>query len=106
MLRALAGLSLSLSLLLGCWGCGGGKKSPANAATQPVAEGGKACSSHADCATGEMCAGPEGCETAWTCVKAQACTNDAVEYCSCGGETIHGSGTCPPAPYKHRGACP
>jgi len=29
-----------------------------------------------------------------------------VTYCGCDGQTFQGSGSCPPRPYSHRGACP
>jgi len=91
--------------LVGC----GAKAPPATVQpVQPEADASPArhCESQADCRAGEMCAGPEGCDVAWTCVPAQPCTRDAMLYCACDGETVHGSSTCPPRPYRHRGACP
>lgn len=71
---------------------------------EPQAEG-TPCTSAADCAQGEMCTGPEGCDVAWTCQPSRACTRDLRPYCGCDGRTIHGSGSCPPAPYSRRGEC-
>lgn len=72
----------------------------------PAAEAeGTPCTSSADCAQGEMCSGPEGCDVTWTCQPAGPCTRDLVTYCGCDGQTIQGSGSCPPAPYSHRGEC-
>lgn len=65
----------------------------------------KTCTSNADCGDDEMCAGPAGCDVPWTCQQHRPCTMDLRAYCSCEGETIHGSGSCPPAPYKHAGEC-
>jgi len=64
------------------------------------------CTSNADCAAGEMCSGPEGCDVPWTCGPARPCTKDLVFYCGCDGKEHQGSGSCPPAPYKHKGPCP
>lgn len=63
------------------------------------------CTSNDDCEEGEMCAGPAGCDIPWTCQPMRPCTRDLRQYCSCDGETIEGSGSCPPAPYKHPGPC-
>lgn len=63
------------------------------------------CTSQADCDDGEMCTGPAGCNIPWTCEPMRPCTKDLRAYCSCEGETIEGSGSCPPAPYKHVGPC-
>lgn len=63
------------------------------------------CTSNADCASNQMCAGPEGCDVQWTCQPQRACTRDLRMYCSCRGETVSGSGSCPPEPYSHRGPC-
>jgi hypothetical protein len=86
--------------------CGGKGPAPATGAVTGSADAGaRACTARADCAEDEMCAGPPGCGVAWTCVPERPCTMDLRAYCSCDGETIHGSGTCPPAPYQHAGEC-
>jgi hypothetical protein len=64
------------------------------------------CKSNADCGAGEMCSGAEGCDAPWTCVPSRPCTRDMVVYCGCDGQEHRGSGSCPPAPYKHKGPCP
>lgn len=66
----------------------------------------KTCTTNEDCGQEEMCAGPAGCEVPWTCQPPRPCTMDLRAFCSCEGETIYGSSTCPPAPYKHAGECP
>ena len=63
------------------------------------------CTSSSDCPEGQLCAGEEGCDVAWTCQPPRPCTRDLVTYCGCSGETVQGSGSCPPEPYVHRGAC-
>lgn len=63
------------------------------------------CTSNDDCEDDEMCTGPAGCDIPWTCEAQRPCTRDLRQYCSCDGETIEGSGSCPPAPYKHPGPC-
>jgi len=63
------------------------------------------CRSSSECAQGEICVGEEGCDKVWTCEPARGCTRDLVTYCSCDGETVQGSGSCPPEPYSHRGPC-
>ena len=63
------------------------------------------CTSSSECAQGERCTGDEGCDQLWTCQPTVGCTRDLVTYCSCGGETVQGSGSCPPEPYAHRGPC-
>lgn len=63
------------------------------------------CTSNDDCEDDEMCTGPAGCDIPWTCEPQRPCTKDLRQYCSCEGETIEGSGSCPPAPYKHPGPC-
>ena len=64
------------------------------------------CSSNADCGAGEVCGAFEGCgPAARRCTPDRACTKDLVEYCGCDGKTIQGSGSCPPAPFTHRGPC-
>jgi hypothetical protein len=35
----------------------------------------------------------------------RACTRDLALFCGCNGLTFRGSSTCPPQPFKHRGAC-
>lgn len=75
-----------------------------DATDAPPAEG-RTCQSNADCGDEEMCFGPEGCDVAWTCQPLRPCTRDLVVYCGCDGERHEGSGTCPPAPYAHRGPC-
>jgi len=66
---------------------------------------GSPCSSGADCPDGMMCTGEIGCDVSWTCQPARPCTRDLVQYCGCDGETIQGSGSCPPAPFSARGPC-
>jgi len=63
------------------------------------------CRSSSECAQGEICVGEAGCDQVWTCEPSRACTRDLVVYCSCRGETVQGSGSCPPEPYAHRGPC-
>jgi len=76
-------------------------ESPAPDPADPVL-----CSSNADCGAGQMCASFEGCgPAARRCAPDMACTKDLVEYCGCDGKTISGSGSCPPAPFTHRGPC-
>lgn len=70
----------------------------------PPAEG-RTCQTSADCGDEEMCFGEAGCDTPWTCQPLRPCTRDLVVYCGCDGERHEGSGSCPPAPYAHRGAC-
>lgn len=65
----------------------------------------KTCTSNEDCEEGTFCSGPAGCDIPWTCVEPRPCTMDLRAFCSCDGETIYGSSTCPPAPYKHPGEC-
>ena len=65
----------------------------------------KTCTSNEDCEEGTFCSGPAGCDIPWTCVELRPCTMDLRAFCSCEGETIRGSSTCPPAPYKHAGEC-
>lgn len=65
----------------------------------------KTCTSNEDCEDGTFCTGPAGCVVPWTCEPMRPCTMDLRPYCSCEGETIEGSGTCPPAPYLHAGPC-
>ncbi len=72
------------------------------ASVNPSATG---CRSSSECAQGEICSGAEGCDQVWTCEPARACTRDLVTYCNCDGETVQGSGSCPPEPYAHRGPC-
>jgi hypothetical protein len=74
-------------------------------ATEPEPTATGVCQSADDCAEGEMCTGPEGCDEPWTCQPMRPCTRDLVVYCSCEGETVRGSGSCPPEPYAHRGPC-
>jgi hypothetical protein len=33
------------------------------------------------------------------------CTPDFATFCSCRGETVHGSSSCPPEPYERFGPC-
>lgn len=68
-------------------------------------DGQTTCTSNEDCGPEEMCAGPAGCDVPWTCQPHRPCTMDLRAFCSCEGETIRGSSTCPPAPYKHAGEC-
>lgn len=63
------------------------------------------CTASSDCPDGQQCYGEAGCETAWTCQDPRPCTRDLVTYCSCNGETVQGSGSCPPEPYARRGSC-
>lgn len=65
----------------------------------------RTCRQQSDCSGGEMCIGPEGCGVPWTCVPSMGCTADFAPFCSCRGVTVHGSSSCPPEPYAHRGAC-
>lgn len=71
----------------------------------PPGEEEHTCTSHDDCEEGEMCTGPAGCDIPWTCARERPCTRDLRQYCSCEGKTIEGSGSCPPAPYRHPGPC-
>ena len=64
------------------------------------------CTRDADCGAGEMCHGAQGCDVPWTCGAPRPCTKDLVFYCGCDGKDHQGSGTCPPAPYAHKGRCP
>lgn len=64
-----------------------------------------ACTSQSDCPEGQLCAGEAGCDSVWTCQDPRPCTRDLVTYCACSGETVQGSGSCPPEPYERRGAC-
>lgn len=66
---------------------------------------GTPCTRFDDCEQGEICAGPEGCDVVWTCQPSRACTRDLVTYCGCDGQTMQGSGSCPPGPYSRRGEC-
>jgi hypothetical protein len=66
---------------------------------------GEPCEDSSDCSEGEMCTGPQGCDVQWTCQPSRPCTKDLQTYCSCEGETVRGSGSCPPVPYLHRGFC-
>lgn len=67
-----------------------------------VADGG-ACQTGSDCASG-TCEG--GCGGAGTCMsRMRACTTDLVEMCSCSGQTIRGSSSCPGTRIASRGAC-
>lgn len=65
----------------------------------------KTCTTNADCGENEFCTGPAGCVVPWTCQPARPCTMDYRAFCGCDGTTIHGSGTCPPGPYRHAGEC-
>lgn len=71
----------------------------------PEGEEEETCTSQADCGDDEMCSGPAGCDIPWTCQPLRPCTKDLRQYCSCEGETVQGSGSCPPVPYKHVGPC-
>ncbi|MAQ15910.1 MAG: hypothetical protein CMN30_14095 [Sandaracinus sp.] len=77
----------------------------ATAADTSPAEPVVGCTTSEDCPEGQLCAGTEGCDTPWECQPARPCTRDLVTYCSCSGETVQGSGSCPPEPYAHRGPC-
>ena len=63
------------------------------------------CTSSRDCLEGQQCFGEAGCDVQWTCQEPRPCTRDLVTYCGCSGETVQGSGSCPPEPYSRRGAC-
>ena len=63
------------------------------------------CTSSRDCPEGQQCFGEAGCDVQWTCQEPRPCTRDLVTYCGCSGETVQGSGSCPPEPYSRRGAC-
>lgn len=67
-----------------------------------VADGG-ACQTGSDCASG-TCEG--GCGGSGTCMsRMRACTTDLVEMCSCSGQTVRGSSSCPGTRIASRGAC-
>ena len=93
--------------LLAC----GSRTPPVETAVQPAAQAdagadaAATCVSSRDCGAGQDCVGAEGCDSVWTCQPARPCTRDAVQYCSCEGETVIGSSRCPPRPYRHRGPC-
>ncbi len=72
---------------------------------EPPAEQAVTCTSSRDCPDGQQCYGEAGCDTTWTCQDARPCTRDLVTYCACSGQTVQGSGSCPPEPYSARGAC-
>lgn len=72
---------------------------------EPPAEQAVTCTSSSDCPEGQQCYGEAGCDTTWTCQDPRPCTRDLVTYCACSGETVQGSGSCPPEPYSARGAC-
>ncbi len=97
---------LTLLVLAAC----GSKTPDPKSATDPLAAtpdaGARTCRSSADCGEGELCFGPEGCDVEWTCVPDRPCTRDLAFYCGCDGQSLTGSGSCPPAPYAHRGECP
>jgi Cys-rich repeat protein len=63
------------------------------------------CTTSADCPTGQTCVGPQGCGVAWTCRADVMCTRDLRTFCACDGRTVQGSGSCPPEPWVHEGAC-
>jgi hypothetical protein len=65
----------------------------------------RTCTSSAECGVGEFCNGPAGCGVAWTCQPVTGCTADYAAFCSCRGETVYGSSSCPPEPYEHFGPC-
>ena len=69
---------------------------------------GAACSSGADCASGECNFGPGCGPLTGTCVEAmRPCTMDVATLCGCDGRTFEsGSGSCIDRPYASRGACP
>ncbi|MEM9071350.1 MAG: hypothetical protein AAGE52_22785 [Myxococcota bacterium] len=70
-----------------------------------VDEGPITCISSDDCPEGQRCSTPEGCNVPRSCEPLRPCTRDLVQYCGCDGQTMEGSGSCPPAPYAHRGPC-
>ena len=72
---------------------------------EPPAEQAVTCTSSSDCPEGQQCFGEAGCDTTWTCQDPRPCTRDLVTYCACSGQTVQGSGSCPPEPYSARGAC-
>lgn len=80
---------------------------PQDVATPRDAVAPRTCLRQSDCPSGLECVGPPGCAVAWTCVALQGrpCTDDLAPYCGCDGVTIAGSSTCPPGPYRARGAC-
>lgn len=63
------------------------------------------CNSQSDCGSTSMCTGPEGCGVQWYCQPVQGCTADYAAFCMCDGTVQHGSSSCPPGPYAHRGEC-
>lgn len=63
------------------------------------------CTTSADCRPGETCVGPQGCDQPWTCKADVVCTMDLRTFCACDGTTVQGSGSCPPRPWVHAGAC-
>lgn len=78
---------------------------PTDAGTPADGSSPRTCRQQSDCSAGEMCLGPEGCGVPWTCVPSMGCTADFAPFCSCRGVTVHGSSSCPPEPYAHRGEC-
>ncbi|MEZ4390527.1 MAG: hypothetical protein R3A48_05480 [Polyangiales bacterium] len=67
----------------------------------------RTCVRQSDCPAGSECVGPEGCGVPWTCVAGlgRPCTDDLAPFCGCDGQTIFGSSSCPPGPYRARGPC-
>lgn len=67
----------------------------------------RTCARQTDCPAGTECVGPEGCGVPWTCVGGlgRPCTDDLAPFCGCDGQTVRGSSSCPPAPYRFRGPC-
>lgn len=67
----------------------------------------RTCVRQSDCPSGSECVGPEGCGVPWTCVAGlgRPCTDDLASFCGCDGQTLTGSSSCPPGPYRARGAC-
>lgn len=76
---------------------------PTEESSGPLVEGSEC--QPGECPDGLRCNGGEGCDVPWTCQPNVGCTRDLVIYCSCNGETVDGSGSCPPEPYAHRGPC-
>jgi len=113
-------MTLALPFLLaGCGACG---NKPAGSGSAPVVSSTPepsmspvasptpadpiACKTTADCPAGTECRSFEGCgPAAQRCEAPVGCTDDLAQYCGCDGKTIEGSGSCPPAPYRHRGPC-
>jgi hypothetical protein len=101
-------LALALTLLVGLTGACGARSPAPRSAQEPVVaalDGGRGCTSSGECGPGELCVGPAGCGLPWSCVPERPCTMDLAMFCSCEGQTVRGSSSCPPEPYQHVGEC-